>query len=398
MTDEQGRASEEKERVRPIDVENVEFEFVREVERGNRLDEQNLTTLSEPCTPHKSSLIKNTIKFVGGTPIQGLESIVPVAWVSGPPTQVQQMSPNSAALALLMGFAAGKIQMQAETVKHLSRVHMGETKQVTIELIQPDGKLIDKIERINFLDWPEQKELVGDKLLEVEIKKSIDSNLCSMGKQKKGRDPDKLSPAAENRRVAEAKKKKPKPLPKLGLGSKTPVEKKGSGMATRSSPRNKPGPPLKLTTTETPAKQVVRKSPRFKETPMTPTTPMLVTQVRSKGNEPPFPTEKDPIRRPTQNPQINPETGLPWTTEAEKWAIKDLLEKRTKETKEGSSSESSSKEGTPREQRRTSRDLVAKKRVGGGAKKKSRKGATVASMSKRKKILEKAVPSKSDSG
>ena len=156
---------------------------------------------------------------------------------------------------------------------------MGKTKQVTIELIQPDGKLIDKIERVNFLDWSEQKELVGDELLEVEIKKSVDSNLCSMSKQKKGRDPDKLSPAAENRkRVAEAKEKqrekekKLKPLPKSGLGLKTPVEKKGSGMATRSSPRNKPGPPLKMTTTETPAKQPVRKSPRFEETPMTPTT------------------------------------------------------------------------------------------------------------------------------
>ena len=41
---------------------------------------------------------------------------------------------------------------------------------------------------------------------------------------------------------------------------------------------------------------------------------------------------------------------------------------------------------------------MAKKRVGGGAKKKSRKGATVASMGKGKKILVKAVPSKSDSG
>ena len=45
-----------------------------------------------------------------------------------------------------------------------------------------------------------------------------------------------------------------------------------------------------------------------------------------------------------------------------------------------------------------SRDLVAKKRVGGGAKKISRKGATVASMGKGKKILVKAVPSKSESG
>ena len=36
--------------------------------------------------------------------------------------------------------------------------------------------------------------------------------------------------------------------------------------------------------------------------------------------------------------------------------------------------------------------------MGGGSKKKSRKGATVASMSKGKKIPKKAVPSKSDSG
>ena len=66
MTDEQGRASQKKERVKPIDVENVEFEFVREVERGNKLDEQNLTTLSEPCTPHKSSLAKKLIKSLRG--------------------------------------------------------------------------------------------------------------------------------------------------------------------------------------------------------------------------------------------------------------------------------------------------------------------------------------------
>ena len=98
------------------------------------------------------------------------------------------------------------------------------------------------------------------------------------------------------------------------------------------------------------------------------------------------------------NSTNKPRDKLPWTTEAEKQAIKDLLEKRIKGTKEGDSLESSSEEGTPRKQRRTSRDLVAKKRVGGGAKKKSRKGATVASMSKGKKILEKAVPSKSDSG
>ena len=172
-------------------------------------------------------------------------------------------------------------------------------------------------------------------------------------------------------------------------------------MTTRSSPRNRPGPLLEMTTTVTPAKQPVRKSPRFKETPTTPATPMPMSQVGDKGdedNEPTFRTTEDPIRRPTQNPRKNPETGLLWTTEAEKQAIKDLLEKRTEGAKEGDSLESSSEEGTPRKLRRKSQDLVAKKRVGGGAKKKSRKGATVASMGKGKKILVKAVPSKSNSG
>ena len=77
---------------------------------------------------------------------------------------------------------------------------------------------------------------------------------------------------------------------------------------------------------------------------------------------------------PYTESRINPETGLPRTTEAEKWAMREILEKRFEGTKEGDDSESSSEEGTPRKQRRMFQDLVAKKRVGGGAKKKSRKG------------------------
>ena len=72
-------------------------------------------------------------------------------------------------------------------------------------------------------------------------------------------------------------------------------------MATRLSPRNRPGPPLE-TTTVTPAKQLVRKSPRFKKTPTTPATPMLMLQVGDKDDEPTFPMAEDPIRQPTQNP------------------------------------------------------------------------------------------------
>ena len=112
----------------------------------------------------------------------------------------------------------------------------------------------------------------------------------------------KRAAEAREKKKQREKEKKLKPLPKSGLGSKSPVEKKGSSMATRSSPRNRPGPPLETTTTVTPAKQPVRKSPRFKETPTTPTTPMPTSQVGDKDDEPTFPMTEDPIRRPTQNP------------------------------------------------------------------------------------------------
>ena len=108
MTDEQERTSEKKGRVKQIDVRNVEL-FVRKVEGENKLDEQNLTILSELCIPHKPSVAIKLVKSAGGTPVQGSEEIVPATWVPGPPTHVQRMSP---ALALLTGFAEGSIQMQ----------------------------------------------------------------------------------------------------------------------------------------------------------------------------------------------------------------------------------------------------------------------------------------------
>ena len=73
---------------------------------------EKLTNFSEPCTPHKASVAKKLVNSASGTPVQGLEEIVPATWVPGPLTHVQRMSPNSAALALLTGFAEGSIQMQ----------------------------------------------------------------------------------------------------------------------------------------------------------------------------------------------------------------------------------------------------------------------------------------------
>ena len=103
-------------------------------------------------------------------------------------------------------------------MKHLSERNMGEMKQVTIELIQPDGKLIDKIENVNFLNQSGQSELVGEELLEIEIKQNVDSNLCSMGKEKKWKNPDKLSPAAKKRKkAAKAREKRKKKLEEESL-------------------------------------------------------------------------------------------------------------------------------------------------------------------------------------
>ena len=116
-------------------LEMLSSNLLEKLRGENKLDEQNLTILSEPCTPHKTSVAEKLIKSAGWTPVQGLEEIVPATWVPGSLTHVQRMSPNTAALALLTGFAEGSIQMQGGTVKYLSEGNMGEIKQVMIELI-----------------------------------------------------------------------------------------------------------------------------------------------------------------------------------------------------------------------------------------------------------------------
>ena len=401
---------------------------------------------------------------MGGTPVQGSEEIVPTTWVLGPPTHVQRMSPNSAALALLTGFAEGSIQMQGGTVKHLNEGNMEEMKKVTIELIQPDGKLIDKIENVDFLDRSGQSDLVGEELLEIEIKQNVDSNLCSMVKEKKGKNPDKLSPAAEKRKKAaeareknekkleeerlekervekekmeeelrqkeEIKKKKqqekmmkPKPPPKSGLGSvreptKSSLKLKKNLPApeqpTRSSPRSS-----RKGAEEAADPGVIR----------TPETPL--PQVLVGDDEPTLPTARESYRRLMQNPQINPQTGRPYTSEAEKRAIRFLMEQREEAKQVKERRDESSEDETPRKGGKMSKDLipkrkrilekrsveespesssdeeqskkkpakVAKKRVGGGVtrKKRSRKGATPTSQKKGKKVPSK-IPSKADSG
>ena len=120
------------------------------------------------------------------------------------------MSPNSTAMALLSGFAQGSVQIKGGTVQHISEGNLSKLRKVTIELIQPDGELIGKIENVNFLDQLEQgNESIGEMIANLDTKKDVDSELCSMGKEKQGKEhPTKPSPAAEERKKADEVRKK----------------------------------------------------------------------------------------------------------------------------------------------------------------------------------------------
>ena len=154
-------------------------------------------------------------------------------------------------------------------------------------------------------------------------------------------------------------------------------------------------------------------------------------QVLVGDDEPALPTAKESYRRLTQNPQINPQTGRPYTLEVEKRAIRFLMEQREEAKQAKERRHESSKDETPKKRGKTSKDLipkrkrtpakrsveessesssdkeqpkkkpakVVKKRVGGGAtrKRQSRKGETLASQKKGKKVPSK-IPSKADSG
>ena len=287
----------------------------------------------------------------------GSEKIELPAWKSGLPTPVQGLSPNFTALTLLDGFAKGNIQMQGEAVKHLQEGNLAKLRNIMIELMEPDRKVL---ENVNFLEVSAEKvkePTIGELLGELELGQGAMvetvTNVCSMGKQKKGKtNPTEPSPASKAMAKRGSKKEKPKPAPKSGFG------------------------PSRKTT---PAGKEKQKTTTLK-----------------------------------QNPRKNLETGVTYTTVVERGAIQRLLEGRGKRKamleKESSSSEGEAVEkmgekesegiieGAPKE-RKTSKDLVAKKKTRGGASKgrRSRKGATPTSRSKGKKVQMKKVPSKGDS-
>ena len=99
--------------------------------------------------------VLHTIQSQAGTPNLGSEKIEPPAWKSGLPTPVQGLSLNST--TLLAGFAKGNIQMQGEAVKHLQEGNLAKLSNVTIELMEPNGKVLGTIENVNFLEGSTEK-------------------------------------------------------------------------------------------------------------------------------------------------------------------------------------------------------------------------------------------------
>ena len=119
------------------------FENVELFEKEQRF------TASLPGSPKPATDgVLHTIRSQGGTPILGLEKIEPPAWKLGLPTPVQGLSPNSTALTLLAGFAKGNIQMQGEAIKHLQEGSLAKLSYITIELMEPDGKVLGTIKNV----------------------------------------------------------------------------------------------------------------------------------------------------------------------------------------------------------------------------------------------------------
>ena len=98
------------------------------------------------------------------------------------------------------------------------------------------------------------------------------------------------------------------------------------------------------------------------------------------------------------NPNINPNTGMLRTSEAEKRAIKDLLDRWKRWEEEDSDEEEEEEQREPPPKRWTSLDLVAKKQTGRGAsgQRRSGKGQMKGSMGKMQPL--KKVPSRDNSG
>ena len=154
--------------------------------------------------------------------------------------------------------------------------------------MKPNEKFLGSIENVNFLEEGLEKvkePTIGEMLNELESKSEVMAdtvtNVCSMGKSKKGKvNPTKPSPPSEK---GKAKKKEKS-------------EKEASKGKSKPAPKSGLGPEMKMTSAAQPTTRPSMRDP--------------------------------PPKFLTQNPRINSVTGVPYTTEAEKWAIHELLERR----------------------------------------------------------------------
>ena len=140
----------------------------------------------------------------------GSDQIKLPEWKSGLSTPVQALSPNSTAITLLEGFTKGIIQMQGEAVRPLQEGNLARLRNVTIELMELDGKILGTIKDVNFLEKQNEKiegntiseptisEISGELEIDQELKRENIADVCSMGKQKWGRpNPTEPSPASK---------------------------------------------------------------------------------------------------------------------------------------------------------------------------------------------------------
>ena len=330
----------------------VEFNsnnFVQNFEEISLLEKEQKASASLPGSPTLAlDGIIRPIRSQGGMPILGSEEIILPKWKFDPPTPVQGLSPNSTAITLLAGFTQGNIQMQGNAIKHLQEGNLAKLQQVTIELLEPGmGRVVGSIPVVNFVGGMNQvpvEESIGEMLSKLGNKNStsseqnneidFDDDCYSLGKEKQGNlNPIQLpvTKVADKRKEKEKQKQKedkgkdkPKPPPKSALG---------------------PIPPRALLLSTT--KLTTRQSPRKRSATQSPEGALLHSNLR-----------------------INPTTGVPYTAEAERRAIKEILNKRHKRPLEEEDEEV--EEMVPKKKksppRRTSRDLIAKMKTTGGHK------------------------------
>ena len=121
------------------------FEKVQMFKSGQKI------TTSLPGSPESvKKEISHKVQSQGGTPVAGSDKIELPKWKSGLPTPVQGLPPNSTAFTLLEGFTKGSIQMQGEAVRHLQEGNLARLRNVTIEPMEPDGKILGTIKKCKF--------------------------------------------------------------------------------------------------------------------------------------------------------------------------------------------------------------------------------------------------------